>query len=62
MKYLATVVVTERWTLEVTAKDEDAACDKLAIAFEKITRPQIDHQKVGKFEIEEDLVYEIEEL
>jgi hypothetical protein len=60
-KYLATVVVTERWTIEISAKDEDKASEKLEKAFEKINRLSTPPSEMGDFEVEEEITYEFEE-
>ena len=62
MKYLVTVKMTSAFCLEVSAKDEDAAREKAEAAWEKVSLPQIEGNKLGKFEhVEEDIEFDVEE-
>lgn len=62
MKYLVTIRVTNEFTMEVSAKDEEAAEEKASKEWDKISPLTINHSNLGKFEhADEAFDIEIEE-
>lgn len=68
MKYLVTVRLIHEFTLQVSAKDEEAAEEKAAAAWEKVSRYPIDHLLDEKSLLEKfeygggDTEFEVEEV
>lgn len=63
MKYLVTVVRTDRFTIEVSAKDSDMAIEKATNSWNKLKPSEYDHADLGKFEYqEEEIEFEADEL
>lgn len=62
MKYTVTVRVINEFSIEISSIDEESACDKAQVSWEKISPIEINHQKTGNFEHqEENIEFEAEE-